>query len=52
MKRFASGVTPSELSLHIDEIMAMPTNKQRYDKVASLSRQLNQFLLDDNEENF
>jgi hypothetical protein len=49
VKRFASGVTPSELLPHIDEIMTMSTMKQRHDKMASLSRQLNQFLVDDDQ---
>jgi hypothetical protein len=50
VKRFASGVTPSELLLHIDEILSMSTTKHRHDKVQSLSQQLHQFL--DNENNF
>ncbi len=45
MKRFASGVTPSELVSHIDEIMTM---KHRNDKMSFLSRQLNQLLIDEN----
>ncbi len=50
MKRFASGVTPSELLPHIDEMMTMSTIKQRHNKITSLSRKLNEVLVDD--ENF
>ncbi|CAF1536873.1 unnamed protein product [Adineta steineri] len=47
VKRFSSGIIPSELIPHIDEIITMSTTKHRHNKISSLSRQLNELLIDD-----